>query len=139
VLQIPQEIIKKSAFEFIKAYYEYRPRIGKDITATYDEEMESDFMADGYFSYQQKNGASFFATLQTISRASLDKVIGKLRKQDLIWDSVAIATTLTALLFYFGYFFRFSFLEKFAFLQIGMFLLICFLTSFVLLFFLLRC
>lgn len=130
---LPQEILKKLSFDFIKDYYQFRPRIG-DIMATQDIAFDNHSSMDGYFSYQQKNGDSFVSTLQVVPDQAKHKVITTVKKRRLTWDVLAFASLAASLLFSFGYFFHFSLLKQLGIFSTSLYLLIFLLGSFLSLF-----
>ena len=112
---LSEDIIKKAGLRFLKSYYRQRERSGAGAThARYDMMTEGGIIVDGHLSFTATNGAPFTATLEATSSLTKDEVRCKRQKTLLFWDSFAVATVSSALVFSYSYAF-----DQFTINQIG--------------------
>ena len=95
---LSEETIKRATLQFLKTYYKFRPRgVGETVVST-DMETSTGVVADGYFSFPKEDGSPFIATFEATSYEVAKEVRFSLRKQQLIWDSFAVGSGVSALI-----------------------------------------
>lgn|GEM_PF-1447367 len=87
---LSEQEIKKRAVNFLRAYYRYRPFSGTVRSST-DMQGEGGIKADGYLSFEQKDGSTFLATVEATSYGSVKEVRYTRQRQQLRWDAAAVS------------------------------------------------
>ncbi len=101
---LSENTIKKAALSFFKAYYKFRPRVGK-TTSTFDQETSDGIIVDGSLSFLQEDGLTFLATFEATSRETKNEVLFKIQSRVLLWDSLAISFLLSSLVLSYGFYY----------------------------------
>ncbi|HHH49697.1 MAG TPA: hypothetical protein ENK52_01815, partial [Saprospiraceae bacterium] len=92
---ISENRIKRTALQFLKTYYKFRPRKG-DTTANYDMKTAGGIIADGYLSFVKPDGKIFTATFEATSKDTIGEIYYTLQRSLMFWDSFAFASLIAA-------------------------------------------
>lgn len=93
-----EQEVNKAALGALRYYY--RLRIKKDSPVlTSDVRGAGGIIADGSYSFEKDDGERFLATIEATSLDKKDEVYYRIHRWLLLWDSFAVSSMLTALLF----------------------------------------
>jgi hypothetical protein len=97
--RITENIVKKVALRFFRAYYKNRVRDERfPVEAKYDLEAAGGIIADGYYSYTPAKGKRFVATFEATALENKDEVLFKPQWKLMLWDGLAVSSILVLFL-----------------------------------------
>ncbi len=106
--RITENIVKKVALRFLRAYYKNRLRDERfPVDAKYDLEAAGGIIADGYYSFTTAKGKRFVATFEATDLANKDEVLFKPQWKLMRWDGLAVSSIVVAILVILNYVYSF--------------------------------